>query len=106
MTRATRPGEPPSPDHYPPESAPSVLYGLVSTVVGGGGALLLYAICAKLLGIEEFRALVRSVALRLGRLCNGKSWAHASCIKVCVPRRRTRTSPESLVLPCHPGAIR
>jgi putative peptidoglycan lipid II flippase len=50
--------------------APSVLYGLVSTVVGGGGALLLYAICAKLLGIEEFRALVRSVAMRLGRLCN------------------------------------
>ena len=52
--------------------APSVLYGLVSTVVGGGGALLLYAICAKLLGIEEFHALVRSVAMRLGRLCNAK----------------------------------
>ena len=48
--------------------APSVPYGLVSTVVGGGGALLLYAICAKMLGIEEFRALVRSVAMRLGRL--------------------------------------
>jgi putative peptidoglycan lipid II flippase len=52
--------------------APSVLYGLVSTAVGGGGALLLYAICAKLLGIEEFRALVRSVAMRLGRLCDAK----------------------------------
>jgi hypothetical protein len=52
--------------------APSVLYGLVSTVVGGGGALLLYAVCAKLLGIEEFHALVRSVAIRLGRLCNAR----------------------------------
>jgi murein biosynthesis integral membrane protein MurJ len=48
--------------------APSALYGLVSTVIGGGGALLLYAICAKLLGIDEFRVLVRSVAGRLGRL--------------------------------------
>jgi len=37
-------------------------------VIGGGGALLLYAICAKLLGIDEFRVLVRSVAGRLGRL--------------------------------------
>jgi putative peptidoglycan lipid II flippase len=49
--------------------APGFLYGLVSTVVGGSGALLLYAICAKLLGIDEFSALVRSVAGRLGRLC-------------------------------------
>jgi putative peptidoglycan lipid II flippase len=47
--------------------APSTLYGLVSTVVGGSGALLLYAICARLLGIEEFRTLVRSVAGRIGR---------------------------------------
>jgi putative peptidoglycan lipid II flippase len=46
------------------------LYGLVSTVVGAGGALLLYAACAKLLGIDEFRFLVRSVAGRFGRLCN------------------------------------
>src|SRR6202012_2051135 len=38
------------------------LYGLVSTVVGGGGALLLYALCSRLLGIEEFRTLVRSLA--------------------------------------------
>ena len=49
--------------------APSALYGLTSTVIGGGGALLLYAICAKLLRIDEFRLLVRSVAGRLGRLC-------------------------------------
>jgi putative peptidoglycan lipid II flippase len=48
--------------------APSALYGLVSTVAGGGGALLLYAICAKLLGIDEFGVLLRSVAGRLGRL--------------------------------------
>jgi putative peptidoglycan lipid II flippase len=46
------------------------LYGLVSTVVGGAGALLLYAFCAKLLGIDEFSFLVRSVAGRFGRLCN------------------------------------
>jgi hypothetical protein len=49
--------------------APSALYGVTSTVIGGGGALLLYAICAKLLKIDEFRVLVRSVAGRLGRLC-------------------------------------
>ncbi|HKD88735.1 MAG TPA: hypothetical protein VKB62_09410, partial [Streptosporangiaceae bacterium] len=47
--------------------APGVFYGLVSTVIGGGGALLLYAICAKLLNIEEFRLLVRSVAGRIAR---------------------------------------
>jgi putative peptidoglycan lipid II flippase len=49
---------------------PGVLYGLVSTVIGGTGALLLYAFCARLLGIEEFRTLVRSVAGRFGRLRN------------------------------------
>jgi putative peptidoglycan lipid II flippase len=47
--------------------APGVLYGLVSTVIGGGGALLLYAICAKLLRIDEFGLVVRSVAGRLVR---------------------------------------
>jgi putative peptidoglycan lipid II flippase len=50
--------------------APGVMYGLVSTVIGGGGALLLYAVCARLLGIEEFRTLVRSVAGRFARLHN------------------------------------
>jgi putative peptidoglycan lipid II flippase len=50
--------------------APGPLYGLVSTVVGGGGALLLYAFCARVLGIEEFRILVRSVVGRFVRLCN------------------------------------
>jgi putative peptidoglycan lipid II flippase len=53
--------------------APGFLYGLVSTVVGGSGALLLYAISAKLLHIEEFNVLLRSVAGRLGRLCDNRS---------------------------------
>jgi putative peptidoglycan lipid II flippase len=47
--------------------APGALYGLVSTLIGGAGALLLYAICARLLGIDEFTVLARSVAGRLGR---------------------------------------
>ncbi len=41
-------------------------YGFLTTVVGGGGALVLYAICARLLGIEEFRTLMRSVGGRFG----------------------------------------
>jgi putative peptidoglycan lipid II flippase len=40
------------------------VYGFIATVVGGGGAILLYAICARLLGIEEFQTLMRSVAGR------------------------------------------
>ena len=43
------------------------VYGLVITVIGGGGALLLYAFCARLLGIEEFRTLLRSLGGRFGR---------------------------------------
>jgi putative peptidoglycan lipid II flippase len=39
-------------------------YGFIATVVGGGGAIVLYAICARLLGIEEFRTLMRSVVGR------------------------------------------
>jgi len=42
------------------------VYGLVTTVVGGGGALLLYAFCCRVLGIEEFRTLMRSVTGRFG----------------------------------------
>ena len=37
------------------------LYGFVATVIGGGGAVLLYAFCSRLLGIEEFRTLMRSL---------------------------------------------
>ena len=42
------------------------VYGFIATVVGGGGALVLYAICARLLGIEEFRTLMRTVGGRFG----------------------------------------
>jgi putative peptidoglycan lipid II flippase len=42
------------------------LYGLVTVVIGGGGAIVLYAICARLLGIEEFKTLMKSVAGRFG----------------------------------------
>jgi putative peptidoglycan lipid II flippase len=43
------------------------VYGLLITVIGGGGALLLYAFCARVLGIEEFRTLLRSLGGRFGR---------------------------------------
>jgi putative peptidoglycan lipid II flippase len=42
------------------------VYGFITTVVGGGGAIVLYAICARLLGIEEFRTLMRTVTSRFG----------------------------------------
>jgi len=42
-------------------------YGLASVIIGGGGAVLLYALCARVLGIDEFRVLVRTVAGRFGR---------------------------------------
>jgi len=40
------------------------VYGLVVTVFGGGGAVLLYAFCARVFGIEEFRTLLRSLGGR------------------------------------------
>jgi putative peptidoglycan lipid II flippase len=43
------------------------VYGFLATIIGGGGALVLYALCARLLGIEEFRVLTRSLAGRFGR---------------------------------------
>jgi putative peptidoglycan lipid II flippase len=42
------------------------VYGFITTLVGGGGALVLYALCARLLGIEEFTTLMKSVAGRFG----------------------------------------
>jgi putative peptidoglycan lipid II flippase len=42
------------------------VYGLVVTVVGGGGALLLYALCCRIFGIEEYRTLMRTVLGRFG----------------------------------------
>ncbi|MGH3279860.1 MAG: murein biosynthesis integral membrane protein MurJ [Trebonia sp.] len=41
-------------------------YGFIATLVGGGGALALYAFCARLLGVEEFKTLMKSVAGRFG----------------------------------------
>jgi murein biosynthesis integral membrane protein MurJ len=41
-------------------------YGLVSVVIGGGGAVLLYAWCAHMLGIEEFGTLIRTATRRFG----------------------------------------
>lgn len=43
------------------------LYGLASTIVGGGGALALFAACARMLKIEEFQVLLRTVGGRFGR---------------------------------------
>jgi murein biosynthesis integral membrane protein MurJ len=41
-------------------------YGLVTVVIGGGGAVVLYALCARLLGIEEFNTLMKTVRGRFG----------------------------------------
>jgi putative peptidoglycan lipid II flippase len=45
---------------------PSVPYGLVVTVIGGGGAVLLYALSSRALRIAEFGYLVRTVTARFG----------------------------------------
>ena len=45
---------------------PSVSYGLLVTVVGGGGAVLLYALSSRALRIAEFGFLARTVAARFG----------------------------------------
>jgi putative peptidoglycan lipid II flippase len=46
--------------------SPSALYGLVVTVVGGGGAVALYAICARALRVAEFGFLANTVAAKFG----------------------------------------
>ena len=43
------------------------VYGLLVTLIGGGGALVLYALCARLLKVQEFQVLMGSLAGRLGR---------------------------------------
>jgi putative peptidoglycan lipid II flippase len=43
------------------------VYGLLTTVVGGGGALFLYAVCARLLKVEEFTRLMETLAGRIRR---------------------------------------
>jgi putative peptidoglycan lipid II flippase len=45
---------------------PSAAYGLVVTVVGGGGAVLLYGLCARALRIAEFGFLAGTVAAKFG----------------------------------------
>jgi murein biosynthesis integral membrane protein MurJ len=42
-------------------------YGLASVIIGGGGAVLLYAFFARVLRIDEFQVLMRTVASRFGR---------------------------------------
>jgi putative peptidoglycan lipid II flippase len=45
---------------------PGPLYGLVVTVVGGGGAVALYALSARALRVAEFGFLARTVAEKFG----------------------------------------
>ena len=45
---------------------PSATYGLVVTVVGGGGAVLLYALSARALRVAEFGFLTRTIAAKFG----------------------------------------
>jgi putative peptidoglycan lipid II flippase len=51
---------------------PSATYGLVVTVVGGGGAVGLYALCARSLRVAEFGFLMKTMAARFG----GQSGRH------------------------------
>jgi putative peptidoglycan lipid II flippase len=46
---------------------PSAAYGLVVTIVGGGGAVALYALCARSLHVAEFGFLTKTIAARFGR---------------------------------------
>ncbi|MGD0240351.1 MAG: murein biosynthesis integral membrane protein MurJ [Streptosporangiaceae bacterium] len=46
---------------------PSAIYGLIVTVIGGGGAIGLFALCARSLRIVEFGFLMKTVAARFGR---------------------------------------
>jgi putative peptidoglycan lipid II flippase len=51
---------------------PSAIYGLIVTVVGGGGAIALFALCARSLRVAEFGFLMKTVAARFG----GQSGRH------------------------------
>ena len=46
---------------------PGAAYGFIVTVVGGGGAVALYALCARALRVAEFGFLVTTMAARFGR---------------------------------------
>ena len=50
----------------------SAIYGLIVTVVGGGGAIGLYALCARSLRVAEFGFLMKTMAARFG----GQSGRH------------------------------
>jgi putative peptidoglycan lipid II flippase len=52
--------------------SPGVTYGLLVTVIGGGGAVLLYALSARALRVVEFGYLTKIVAARFG----GRSGRH------------------------------
>ena len=51
---------------------PSPAYGLVVTVVGGGGAIGLYALCSRSLRVAEFGFLMKTIAARF----SGQSGRH------------------------------
>jgi murein biosynthesis integral membrane protein MurJ len=51
---------------------PSAIYGLIVTVIGGGGAIGLFALCARSLRIVEFGFLMKTIAARFG----GQSGRH------------------------------
>jgi putative peptidoglycan lipid II flippase len=51
---------------------PGAAYGLLVTVVGGGGAIGLYALCTRSLRVAEFGFLMNTVAARFG----GQSGRH------------------------------
>jgi putative peptidoglycan lipid II flippase len=51
---------------------PSAIYGLIVTVVGGGGAIGLFALCARSLRVAEFGFLIKTMAARFG----GQSGRH------------------------------
>jgi hypothetical protein len=46
---------------------PGPVYGLVTVLVGGGGAVLLYLRFSKTLGVDELPALAHTVAARFGQ---------------------------------------
>ena len=46
--------------------SPSQAYGIVVTLIGGGGAVLLYAFCARRLRVAELGFLMRTIAGRFG----------------------------------------
>jgi putative peptidoglycan lipid II flippase len=51
---------------------PSASYGLLVTVIGGGGAVLLYALCCKVLRVAEFGFLTSTISAKFG----GRSRRH------------------------------